>query len=203
MTTGLLLPHYFQNESVERVRTVMMCTKRLTYFLSLFLTVTLHHLPQVNAKRSPVPSRSLEDSTNAAAYDTNVDSITLNDVETGIEDIVALHNGKTFAVVANLAWAEDIFVPESSNTLKWEMAVDGIVRESGTVNLTESRSLPVSIDAGTSVVTSSGTHTIGVSISLDGKESGMERNYQSFSPGASFVPLIVVLLLASTTQMVS
>jgi len=40
-------------------------------------------------------------------------------------------------------------------------------------------------------------------VTVDAFETESDRDYQSFASGASFVPLIIVLLLASTTHMVS
>ena len=70
-----------------------------------------------------------------ADYEVSIESISLTDVDTGIEDISAIHNGRPFDVVAKLNWEDQIFDINSTNTLVWEMSIGGIVEDSGTVNL--------------------------------------------------------------------
>ncbi|KAL3797966.1 hypothetical protein HJC23_013204 [Cyclotella cryptica] len=116
--------------------------------------------------------------------------------------IVSIHNNAAFQVSAALLWGEEVYIGNSSNTLTCEMTVDGVVTDTGSIDLVESRALPQVIDCGTATVTSSGTHTIGVTVKVDESESSSDRDYQSFKAGTSFIPLIVVLVLAATTQMV-
>ena len=68
-------------------------------------------------------------------YEVTVESISLTDVDTGISDIKAIHNGRAFDVKANLHWEEEIFDLDSSNTLFWEMSVGGEVQDIGAINL--------------------------------------------------------------------
>ena len=70
-----------------------------------------------------------------ADYEVSIESISLTDVDTGIEDISAIHNGRPFDVVAKLNWEEQIFDIDSTNTLFWEMSIGGIVEDVGTVDL--------------------------------------------------------------------
>lgn len=107
-----------------------------------------------------------------------------------------------FEVIADLVWAEDIFVESSSNVLTYEMTIDGKVEDTGMVDLNDARSLPSVISCGVATMASSGTHTVGVTVKVDDLQTGNQREYQSFAAGASFTPLIIVLLFASTTQMV-
>jgi hypothetical protein len=107
-----------------------------------------------------------------------------------------------FEVIADLVWAEDIFVESSSNVLTYDVTIDGNVEGTGVIDLNDSRSLPSSINCGAATLASSGTHTVGVTVKVDDFQSGNEREYQSFAAGASFVPLIIILLFASTTHMV-
>ncbi|KAL7466078.1 hypothetical protein ACHAXS_006376 [Conticribra weissflogii] len=138
----------------------------------------------------------------SAAYDVSVSNIFLIDTETEIEDIVAIHNFKPFDVVAELEWAEEIYDETSSNLLVWQLFIDGTQQADGTVNLNDSRALPTSVSAGTTTVERSGKHVVEVKVQVDEVTSESDRAYQSFNAGASFVPLIFVLVLASTTQMV-
>ena len=78
-----------------------------------------------------------------------------------------------------------------------------MTKATGTVDLNEARSLPTALDVGLSSVERSGSHTIEVKVTVDDVDAENVREYQSFSAGSSFVPLILVLLFASTTQMVS
>jgi hypothetical protein len=115
-----------------------------------------------------------------------------------------LQIGKPFEVSAELAWAEDILVRGSSNLLTYEMSIDGKVSSTGEVDLNESRSLPTSIKCGTATMDASGKHTVQVVVSVDAFESAPhDREYQSFNAGASFVPLVFVLVVAASTHMVS
>lgn len=104
--------------------------------------------------------------------------------------------------MASLAWAEEVFLGDSSNVVTCEMFIDGEVMDTTTMDLQESRALPDVMDCGTAVVTSSGTHTISVVVKVDDSEGSYSEDYQSFKAGVSFVPLIIILILAATTQMV-
>lgn len=138
----------------------------------------------------------------SAAYDVSVSNIYLTDTETEVEDIVAIHNSKPFTVTAELEWAEEIYDEASSNLLVWQLFIDGTQQAEGTVDLNDSRALPTSLNAGISTVESSGEHVVEVKVQLDEVTAENNRAYRSFNAGASFVPLIFVLVLASTTQMV-
>ena len=70
-------------------------------------------------------------------YEVSVESISLTDVDTGIEDIKAVHNGRPFDVIAKLHWEEQIFDVNSTNQLVWEMSIGGVVEDVGTINLNE------------------------------------------------------------------
>mmetsp|Transcript_7379 Transcript_7379/g.13926 ORF Transcript_7379/g.13926 Transcript_7379/m.13926 type:complete len:823 (+) Transcript_7379:121-2589(+) len=138
----------------------------------------------------------------SAAYDVSVSNIYLTDTETEVEDIVAIHNSKPFNVTAELEWAEEIYDEASSNLLVWQLFIDGTQQAEGTVDLNDSRALPTSLNAGISTVEKSGEHVVEVKVQLDEVTAENDRAYRSFNAGASFVPLIFVLVLASTTQMV-
>jgi hypothetical protein len=143
------------------------------------------------------------DSDYQSEYKVSVSGITLTDVDTKTSDIVSIHNGRPFEVIANLEWEEQVYDAGSSNTLHWVMTVDGAVEGEGSVDLRDSRALPSQIDAGTASVDSSGTHSISVKITLDSLTNEGDRDYESFAAGASFVPLVIVILVAATTHMVS
>ena len=67
----------------------------------------------------------------------------------------------------------------------------------------QNRALPTQINAGQSTIDKSGKYNIQVRIKLDTLTQGNSRDYESFAAGASFVPLIMVILFAATTNMVS
>jgi len=135
-------------------------------------------------------------------YELSVKSISLTDVDTGISDIKAIHNGRPFDVIAKLHWEEQIFDLNSTNTLFWEMSVDGEVQGVGSLDLNENRALPTQINAGQSSIDKSGKYNIQVKIKLDDLSQGNSRDYESFAAGASFVPLVMVIFFAATTRMV-
>mmetsp|Transcript_14592 Transcript_14592/g.25706 ORF Transcript_14592/g.25706 Transcript_14592/m.25706 type:complete len:706 (-) Transcript_14592:682-2799(-) len=140
--------------------------------------------------------------TNTSAYEVSVESISVTDVATGLADIAAIHNGRAFNVIANLAWEQDIYDLDSTNTLLWEMFINGELEDKGEVNLMSNRALPATLEAGTATFDKSGTYTIKVKISLDTVEEENDRDYESFAAGASFVPLVMVIVFAATTKMV-
>ena len=72
---------------------------------------------------------------NASDYEVSVEGISLTDTATDISDIEAIHNGRPFDVIANLKWEEQIFDIDSSNILFWEMSINGVPRETGSVDL--------------------------------------------------------------------
>ena len=105
-------------------------------------------------------------------------------------------------MAAFLAWGQEVYISTSSNLLTCELTVDGVVVDTTSLELSESRALPAAMNCGVGTVTSSGAHDIGVVVKIDESESSYSETYYSFSGGASFIPLIVILILAATTQMV-
>jgi len=61
---------------------------------------------QQNATSS---STSLPEELLAPAFEVSVSSVSINDPESGFEDIVTIHNGKVFSVHAGLSWGEAAF----------------------------------------------------------------------------------------------
>ena len=113
--------------------------------------------------------------------------------------------------VSDLAWEDtgsDLNTTTGSTTLFWETGVDDEVQSSGSYDLLDfGFQLPTEIDAGFISVDSSGSHTVFVRFSgttgVDGDQSvETDATYQSYAAGVSIIPLIVVLVMAMTTQMV-
>lgn len=136
-------------------------------------------------------------------YSLEAGDISINDAETGINDIDTIHNGRPISVHVSLVWSENENATNSTNIIFWDMFIDDKLTASGSEEIDDSRNLPTSIAAGEGTVYSSGTHKISVLLKLDKTETGSERNYQSFNNGLSFMPLVVVLIFAMTTHMVS
>lgn len=145
---------------------------------------------------------TLFSSTTGTPYEVEVDSISLTDVVTGVKDIATIHNSRPFNVIATLKWNQEIYNLDSSNTLEWVLFVDGVYQSDGTVDLNEHRALPTTLETGTATVHNSRSHNIAVKIKVDEMKNENERDYESFASGASFVPLLMVMIFAATTHMV-
>lgn len=141
-------------------------------------------------------------SSTGTPYEVKVESLSLTDVATGVKDIASIHNSRPFNVIANLKWNQEIYNLDSSNSLEWVMFVDGVYQSDGTVDLNKHRALPTTLEAGRAVVYNSGSHNIAVKVKVDEMKNENERDYESFAPGASFVPLLMVMAFAATTHMV-
>jgi Na+/H+ antiporter NhaC len=145
---------------------------------------------------------TLFSSTTGTPYEVEIDSLSLTDVATGVKDIATIHNSRPFNVIATLKWNQEIYNLDSSNSLEWVLFVDGVYQSDGTVDLNEHRALPTTLEAGTATVYNSGSHNIAVKIKVDDMKNENERDYESFASGASFVPLLMVMIFATTTHMV-
>lgn len=145
---------------------------------------------------------TLFSSTTGTPYEVEIDSLSLTDVATGVKDIATIHNNRPFNVIATLKWNQEIYNLDSSNSLEWVLFVDGVYQSDGTVDLNEHRALPTTLEAGTATVYNSGSHNIAVKIKVDDMKNENERDYESFASGASFVPLLMVMIFAATTHMV-
>ena len=156
----------------------------------------------------------------------SVGSINLKDIETGIPDVVTLFTNQDIAVsLVEIEWEEvaadtddgsnSTSTGVSSPTLMYETLVDGKIQDSGSVSLSEFSTyfLPTEIDVGTISVKEGGTHTVEVIVkfllngddetSTIGEESySTSDEYSSYAPGVSIIPLIVIMVLAVTTNMV-
>ena len=156
-----------------------------------------------------------------------VGDVSLLDVETGIPDVLTLFTNQEIAVsVTGLEWEEksSTTTDESSNStttveveapaLAYETLVDGILQDSGIVSMADISTLflPDSVDVGSITVTEGGKHTIEVNVKLllDGEDAesivgdtqSTSGEYTSYAPGVSIIPLVVILVLAVTTNMV-
>lgn len=147
--------------------------------------------------------------TSSHAFDYQIDDeseleLFLVDVNSGIEGLSSLHNGDPVSVsVQGLAWAKAANDTTGSPILSWTTYLNGVVSQSGTVDLlADGRVLPTTIAAGEITSQSSGTYTITVELLLDGITTTVEATYESFTSGVSVIPLVLILVLAATTHMV-
>jgi len=142
------------------------------------------------------------------APDTEGASIALTDEATKIGDLRTLFVGDpTVVTLDGIVWSEvDV---STAGGFIWETSIDGIIQETGTIEVsdnTTSLDLPSSIDAGSVVVDKAGATIVTVTItSMDDVElaaSASSDEMMAFRPGVSLLPLILILVLAFTTQMV-
>jgi hypothetical protein len=137
---------------------------------------------------------------------TSVDGISLTDIATSIENIRTIFTGEAMDVLAiAVAWeANPSNVTNSNNTLRCETYVDDELASVVFLDLSTlgERELPTEISCGTITVEGSGARAITVSLVVDDSSATYTNTYQAFAAGVSIIPLIVVLFLAVTTQMV-
>jgi Na+/H+ antiporter NhaC len=143
----------------------------------------------------------------SSAFDYNITAtggLSLYDVKSGIDEVVTLFNNEFVTVtVVDIEWGARVAPSNSSNSITYKTYVDGMLQAEGSVSLADvGRELPTSVEAGDISVSSSGSHTILVVLSVDEDSADTESSYQSFGAGASLIPLIVVLILAMTTHQV-
>ena len=137
--------------------------------------------------------------------------IVLNDVATGATDVKTMFKNKDYDVfVTSIDWGD--LTPTS---VSYVTSVNGKEQASGTIEL-DPTDLPAEVPTGTVSVSSGGTQTVTVEWIFDASaaassgnsteaseaDGSTSRNYQAFGAGATLVPLIIILLLAVTTQIV-
>ena len=144
----------------------------------------------------------------ANAFNYALDSaggLSLTDTETSITDIKTIFTDEATAVsVVGLEWVPN----ESNNTggevLLCETFVGGEKVAEGEFNLTSlsERELPDTVDCGSITIKGNGRHEVTTKVSVDGSEVEVGQEFEAFAPGVAIIPLLVVLVLAMTTQMV-
>ena len=144
-----------------------------------------------------------------AAFDYAIDdggSIVLTDSATKISELrTFFRNELTQVSLKDVTWtANDDSAATNNNsttTLIWETLVDDTVVDSGEVSLEDvGRELPTEFEAGEVQVSSDVTIT--VRLTLDGSTTEVASSYQTYRPGVSLIPLLLVLVLSMTTHMV-
>lgn len=132
----------------------------------------------------------------------------LTDNTTGIDHLHTIFIGDaTLVLVDGVEWIKNEEVGNSSSSiLKWETSVNGVVQDSGEIDMSVyDRELPTSIETGMIQVDQKQTSTVSVTVMMEGAEemsSTNEASYQTFRAGVTLVPLILILILALTTRAV-
>ena len=136
---------------------------------------------------------------------TEIGSMILTDVATEISPVFTLFVDQGVIVeVTELAWEGKENPADSDDLVFYKTMVDGVQQASGSVSLNETgRELPSSIEVGTVKVDKGGRYTIEVVLTLDGEEVSTSMELEAYGSGVSVFPLVVILLLAMVTGMVS
>jgi hypothetical protein len=153
--------------------------------------------------------------TSAFDYDlASVGAISLTDAATSIPDVVTLFPFQAVLVtVSDLEWVpivKDYEYVDDENILYFETRINGMLQTNGkgSISLKDvGRTLPTSIDVGEVIVSEPGRHEINVTIRVvDSREEGTAvstvSEYEAFSKGFALFPLLIILILAVTTNMV-
>ena len=132
-------------------------------------------------------------------------TVELTDDDTGISSIKTIFKGEAMnATVTGLAW--DLAAETAANSsIMYKTFVNDQLVEEGSVEVGDGTDLPSSIQVGSLIVVNDrGEVTIRVDL-MQGTatEESTSRTYQSFRPGVSIIPLLVVLIMAFSTKMVS
>lgn len=134
----------------------------------------------------------------------------LSDIETGISPIQSLFIGEPTGVsVDGISWTsidtgDNTTADDDEDTyLFWTTTVNGVVIANGNVSLTQTgKLLPTSIDAGEFIPEGNDKLVVEVNLTVGTTNVVPSGTYTSYKAGVSIIPLMVVLLLAMTTQLV-
>jgi len=134
-------------------------------------------------------------------------SLNLEDEATRIVGLRTIFIGDaTIVNLEGIVWSPRENNNATSTNMVWETSVNDVVMDSGVIELPgDAIDLPTSIQAGIITVDKTQRSTVSVTVSLEDSPetaSSTSGNYQTFTRGTSLVPLIVILILAMTTQMV-
>lgn len=155
------------------------------------------------SSNTTAPNTSTTSSPSSSSYEVNIDGIFINDVRTKTDDIAVIHTNKQFDIIAKLVWSNDYYDSNSSNEIEWVVYVNDVRGGGGVLPLVEHYSLPATLYAGSATLTSGGKYDIKVVIKLDTITTEFTREYQCFAAGHSLWPLVIIILFAITTGMVS
>ena len=143
----------------------------------------------------------------AFAFDyaiTGIGGIKLADVNTqigGLETIFVA--SETSVKVEELMWEQSDGINTVNDVLFWTTFVNGHIQAKGNYSLSSlTRELPESLEVGIIKVEKSGRQNISVVLSVDESTASTSSEYEAYQPAVAIIPIVLVLLLAFTTQMV-
>ena len=125
------------------------------------------------------------------------------DAATGIIGLKTMFIGQDVNVtLIDIIWVQTESATNDT-TVSYQTSVNGVVQATGNYSLADvGRELPTSFFVGTVKSDQQGTSVITVALTLDTVVSETDASFQTYKPGLSILPLIVVLILAMTTRMV-
>jgi hypothetical protein len=133
-------------------------------------------------------------------------SLELVDEPTGISNVKTLFiDEQTNVTVQGISWIpnETVENRNRSHVMEWETYVDGIMVDNGTLSLVGvRRQLPTQISAGSFEVQNGGMHNITVRLVVDESNLVVTDFFNAYNMWVSILPLVVVLFLAVSTNMV-
>jgi hypothetical protein len=137
--------------------------------------------------------------------DTSETTMSITDDTTGIPNVKTLFIGELHSIVVDgMSWLpNESNASTTSDLLLWRTTIDGNVVASGNVSLADAgRELPSMIDAGSFTVSTNGKHSIEVRLMVDDSMLIVSGDYVAYRAGVSIIPMLLVLIMAMTTQLV-
>ena len=142
-------------------------------------------------------------SSSSSSYEVYIDGIFINDVITKTDDIAVIHTDRQFDIIAKLVWSNDYYDSNSSNEIEWVAYVNDARVDGGILPLVEHYSLPATLFAGSAALDGGGRYDIKVVVELDAIAAEFTREYICFDARHSLWPLVIIIIFAITTGMVS
>lgn len=144
--------------------------------------------------------------TGTTAFDYDIvgaESLIVTDVATAISPLETLFVNEEVGVTADgLTWAANDS-NATTGALRCETFLNGELVASGDLSLDDvGRELPSSIGCGTLTVAKGGRYTIEVVLTVGASETSTSGEYEAYAAGVAILPLVVILFLAITTNMV-
>jgi hypothetical protein len=132
-------------------------------------------------------------------------SIVFTDLDTSISPILTLFvDQQAIVTLDGLEWEASSTTNSSTDTIMFETFVDGKLADSGNYPVGDvGRELPSSIDVGTILVPKGGRYTVQVILTLDDFSVDTSTEIEAYGSGVAILPLLVILVLAVWTNMVS
>ena len=134
-------------------------------------------------------------------------ALSLTDVQTEITDVQTIFTSEQHLVtVSGIEWTPlETNATAANYVLVCQTFVGSEEVYSGEMDLADlpsDRDLPTEMECGTFSVSKNGRYEISVVLTVLDTSASTSNEYEAFAPGAAIVPLLIVLILALTTQMV-